>query len=170
MHKNAVLAKIHIAKRALGLTDEAYRDILHLHFQVASSKQLTARQVTVLLNQLKAKGWQPKTSARTKPRSKSAEDRINSVPREAETAGRITVPPGPAARQQRKVLALWNALGYDMGTLHTRVQTQFGVARFEWLTDYKELHVLITDLEARVRRMNAANQPSNGKPQQGGRR
>lgn len=126
------LAKIHIAKKDLALSDDAYRDILRMHFGCESSKALTDRQATVLLNQMKAKGWQPKqpTKQRKNPDF-------------------ISIQPGPAAKQQRKVLALWNWLGYAMDKLHTRVNTQFGVSRFEWLTDAKALHVLITDLEAR---------------------
>ena len=136
MPDRAKLAKIHIAKKELGLPDEVYRDILQLHFQVDSAAQLDDRQATVLLNKFKANGWQPKTAAPAKPRRRD---------------GRfITVKPGPAAAQQRKVLALWNALGYGMDKLHARVKTQFGIDRFEWLEDGRSLHVLITDLQHRL--------------------
>lgn len=138
MPKPQQLAKIHIAKKELALTDEAYRDILRLHFKVESAKDLTERQATVLLNQFKAKGWQPKVAAQ--PRKDSSY---------------ISIKPGPAAAQQRKILAMWSALGYDMAKIHTRVKTQFGVDRFEWLDDLKALHVLITDLEHRTRQLNA---------------
>ena len=53
------------------------------------------------------------------------------------------------------MLALWNALGYAMDKLHTRVKTQFGVDRFEWLEDVRALHVLITDLQRRLDRSGA---------------
>jgi hypothetical protein len=109
-----------------------------MHFKVESAKDLSERQATVLLNRFKSKGWQPKVSAQ--PRKNS---------------NYISINPGPAAAQQRKVLAMWNALGYDMAKLHTRVKTQFGVDRFEWLDDPKALHVLITDLEHRTRQLNA---------------
>ena len=61
----------------------------------------------------------------------------------------IVIKPGPTAAQQRKVLAMWNSLGYGMDKLHSRCLRQFGVERFEWLTDQRHLHVLITDLEHR---------------------
>lgn len=127
------LAQIHIAKKELALTDDAYRDMLRLQFGVESSKALTDRQAVVLLGQLKAKGWKPKQP--TKPRK---------------NPDYITINPGPAAKQQRKVLAMWHELGYGMAKLHSRVQTQFGVDRFEWLNDPHALHVLITDLEKRM--------------------
>ena len=59
----ANLAKIHIAKKELGLSDEDYRDILGLHFQVQSAKSLNDRQAAVLLNRFRVHGWQPKASA-----------------------------------------------------------------------------------------------------------
>jgi len=133
---NSALARIHIAKKELALTEEAYRDILHVNFQVESARELTEQQAVELINLFKAKGWQPKTGgASTQRKSK---DRF------------IEIKPGPAARQQRKVLALWHELGYDMAKLHTRVKKQFGVDRFEWLEDGKALHILITDLEHRL--------------------
>lgn len=85
----AKLAKIHIAKKELGLTDEAYRDILRLHFQAESAKSLDDRQGTVLLNLFKAKGWAPKQAA-TK----------------ASLPGRSI----PADGQSKKVQALWITL------------------------------------------------------------
>ena len=127
------LAQIHIAKKELALTDDAYRDMLRLQFGVESSKSLTDRQAVVLINHLKSKGWQPKQP--TKPRKNP--DFIN-------------IQPGPSAKQQRKVLAMWHELGYGMAKLHSRVQTQFGVDRFEWLVDPESLHILITDLAKRI--------------------
>lgn len=62
---NANLAKIHIAKKELGLTDETYRDLLHFHFKVDSAAKLNARQCTVFINHLKARGWKPKPSAKS---------------------------------------------------------------------------------------------------------
>lgn len=134
------LAKIHIAKKDLALTDDAYRDILLLHFKVQSAKALTDRQAVVLINHFKALGWQPKQP--TRPRKNP--DYIN-------------IQPGPAAKQQRKVLAMWHELGYGMAKLHSRVQTQFGVDRFEWLVDPESLHILITDLAKRIE--SAKKQP-----------
>ncbi|MBV5329995.1 MAG: DUF1018 domain-containing protein, partial [Chlorobium sp.] len=57
------LAKIHIAKKELALTEEAYRDILQLTFQVASARELTEQQANALIDLFKAKGWQPKPLA-----------------------------------------------------------------------------------------------------------
>ena len=140
----AKLAKIHIAKKELALTDEAYRDILRLHFGVESARELNDRQAVVLLNRFKAKGWKPTE----RPAAKRA-------PRPRRSSTYIDLPDTPDAAQQRKVVALWNELGYPMCTLHSRVKRQFGVERMEWLRDHESLHILITDLEARLRRQEA---------------
>jgi hypothetical protein len=137
---NSALARIHIAKKELALTEEAYRDILQFNFQVKSARELSEQQAMELIKLFKAKGWTPKTGDQSRQRKKDGQF--------------IEVKPGPAARQQRKVLALWHELGYDMTKLHARVKKQFGVDRFEWLEDNKALHVLITDLEHRLDTQN----------------
>lgn len=139
MPSRAALAKIHIARKELGLSDEAYRDLLHVQFKVESASKLTEQQAAGLLDIFRGKGWKPKKS-------------LKQPCRKRRDGGFIEIKQGPAAAQQRKVLALWNALGYDMDKLHTRCGRQFGVDRFEWLTEPKHLHVLITDLESRMDR------------------
>lgn len=47
-------------------------------------------------------------------------------------------------------LTMLIGVGYGMAKLHSRVQTQFGVNRFEWLVDPEALHILITDLAKRI--------------------
>jgi hypothetical protein len=134
----AALAKIHIAKKELGLTDEVYKDILSLKFHVDSASRLNNRQATVLLNTFKAKGWKPRRSLTLRGSDQWRDGTY------------IEIKPGPAARQQRKVLAMWNELGYSMDKLHARCRRQFNVERFEWLTDGHALHILITDLDKRL--------------------
>ena len=139
----AKLAKIHIAKKELALTDDAYRDILRLHFQAESAKELNDRQGTALINLFRAKGWAPS------PRPAKAQR----APRPRRDSHYIDIPEGgPAAQQQRMVAGLWNELGYPMAALHSRVKRQFKVERLQWLTDHDSLHVLITDVEARLER------------------
>ena len=134
----AQLAKIHIAKKELQLTDDLYRDILALNFKgVQSAKGLTIQQADQLLEHFRSKGWKPKKAPAGAPRMKRRDGNY------------IDIKPGPTAAQQRKVLAMWNALGYGMDKLHKRCKRQFGVERFEWVTEPRDLHVLITDLSKR---------------------
>jgi len=134
----SALARIHIARKELVITEDAYRDMLRLNFRVESAKELTERQALELIGMFQAKGWEPKVSA--KPRK---------------NPNYISIKPGPAAKQQKKVLALWHALGYDMAKLHARVKKQFGIDRFEWLENGQALHILITDLEHRLENRGA---------------
>jgi len=55
-----LLAKIHIAKKELGIEDSIYRDILYRKFRVGSSKSLSDSQALVLIHHFKDLGWQPK--------------------------------------------------------------------------------------------------------------
>jgi len=61
MPSKADLAKIHIAKKALGLSDELYRDILRARFGKSkdSAAKLTPGQAFALLNHFQKLGWKP---------------------------------------------------------------------------------------------------------------
>lgn len=142
MASRAMIAKIHIAVKALGIEDD-YRAIMAKHCNgKTSSKDLTDIEAAALLARFKAAGWQPTRPRIVKDGHKGGEKKVPN--------NFIQVPAGPFAKMQRKVLALWNELGYDVEKLHARCKRQFKVDRFEWLQDYNQLHVLITDLKRMV--------------------
>lgn len=80
------LAKIHIAKKDLGLSDEAYRDVLRNVCGKESAAQLTDMQAARLLRYFEGRGWKPKKQG--------------SLPG-------FTTPSDP---QSKKILALWITL------------------------------------------------------------
>jgi len=140
--------KVHIARKELLLDDQVYRDILAINFNGAtSSKDLSDTQIRQLIALFQARGWKMR-----KPRSvkagRNGKKKVNDNYRK--------IPPGPFAAMQRKVLALWNSLGYEVRKLDARCHKQFGVDRIEWVRDYDKLHVLIVDLEARLKNDLAA--------------
>lgn len=136
------LAKIHIAKKELGLTDQSYRDIIAVNFGGKSSaKELSAQERASLLALFAARGWKKKSG-------KPVKHGRTATSRKDDNFLRIS-PTDPDARQKRYILAMWNALGYDVAKLHARCKKQFGVDRFEWLDDGHALHVLIVDLQQR---------------------
>jgi len=51
------LARVHIAKKELQLTDALYRDFLELWFGKRSAKDLTAGEIEALLTHFKGLGW-----------------------------------------------------------------------------------------------------------------
>ena len=135
------LAKIHIAAKELGLSKQAYRDIIALNFPgKSSSKDLTLQQRAQLLAIFVARGFKPR-SGKTVKHGRTATRRKDD--------NFIKIPPGPYAKQQKKVLAMWAELGYDVATLNARCKRQWKIDRFEWLQDYEALHILITDLQQR---------------------
>jgi phage gp16-like protein len=91
----ADLAKIHIAKKDLCLTDEVYRDILKSRFKKDSAAKLTSGQAFSLINYFQKLGWKPT--------------------RQQQLPG-LSV---PSDKQSRKILALWISLA-DAGVVKDR--------------------------------------------------
>ena len=54
----AELAKIHIAKRDLKLTDQLYRGVLNVLFGETSARDLSHEQISELLDHFKSLGWE----------------------------------------------------------------------------------------------------------------
>ena len=59
MPSRSELAKIHIAKKELSLTDPLYRDLLFILFGKKSARDLDAQEVEELLTHFLSLGWRP---------------------------------------------------------------------------------------------------------------
>lgn len=72
--RKSLLAKLHIAKKDLGLSDDVYRAMLESVAGKRSASELTDRQLVAVVAELRAKGWQPKVVARhgRKPKVRGA--------------------------------------------------------------------------------------------------
>lgn len=111
----ADLAKIHIAKKELGLTDQVYRDILMEQFRRDTAARLTPGQAFKLLQHFQRLGWKPKSQQRL--------------------PGMAAPPDG----QSRKIQALWITLhqagvirdGRDQAML-AFVKRITGTDRLQW--------------------------------------
>ncbi|PKN07511.1 MAG: regulatory protein GemA [Deltaproteobacteria bacterium HGW-Deltaproteobacteria-8] len=55
--RRSLLAKVHIAAKALGLDDETYRDMLEALTGKRSAGKLTDKQLVLVVAALRAKGW-----------------------------------------------------------------------------------------------------------------
>ena len=139
MPTRADYAKINIACKALGLSKA---DLLADRYSLSTSKDLTADHLRDLYNHFRTKGWKPSRPTTVKKGRKNTQRKDDNF---------IQVKVGPAARRQKYILAMWNALGYDVAKLHKRCKKQFNVERFEWLDDDHSLFVLITDLRGRCK-------------------
>lgn len=83
--RNAELAKIHLAKKQLGLDDETYRAMLWTLARVRSAKDLDEAGRRTVLDHLRARGFKSKPKGRTTP----ADDRealIKKIRRQMEVA------------------------------------------------------------------------------------
>ena len=73
MQRRGLLAKIHIAKKEMGLNEGEYEMILR-SFKVASSADMTLRQLENMVKLLKHYGWKPTTPyPRQRGRNKNAQ-------------------------------------------------------------------------------------------------
>lgn len=134
--RRSLLAKVHIAKKDLGLDDEAYLAIL-ARFGVESSGALDVKGLEKLLAHFEKLGW-----AST---PKQAKPRINNE--------HITIPDTtPHARQKRYALALAKALGWSLVGLQKRIKQQFGVENILWLNDQAAMQTLLRDMVNRCRK------------------
>ena len=141
MPTKADYAKINIACKELGLDKSS---LIFDRYHARSSKDLTDQQLANLYAFFRSMGWKPK---HTGTKSKGFKE-IN--------VGTY------AAAQKRYILAMWNALGYDLKKIDSRVKKQFGVERLEWMKDDHDLHVLVTDLRARCERAGIDYTPRGG--------
>ncbi len=126
--RRGMLAKVHVAIKAVGMTDDEYRGVLRDRFDVDSSAELTNGQLHTLLAICRAHGFQdaPGTKAKVKPKVELASD-----------------------GQSKMIRGLWLELR-DAGVLRdpseqglaTFIKRQTGVERLEWLSTSKASQVI----------------------------
>jgi phage gp16-like protein len=77
-HRHAVLAKVHIAKKDLGLDDDTYRDVIErvTKGRTRSSKDMQNHELHDLLVEFKAKGWVPKAATLGRGAAKDPQSRM----------------------------------------------------------------------------------------------
>lgn len=123
MSRSALIAKVHIAKKELGLDDDTYRAVLERVTGKTSSAKCSDAQLADVLAHFKAEGFK----AVSKPRSKP----VSSTPHAA------------------KIRSLWISL-YELGltadaserALAAFVSRQAKVDRLEWLTPAQAYKVI----------------------------
>ena len=120
-----MLAKIHLAKKDLGLSDADYRQVLSVQFGADSAAKLEDRELHQLLDHFKSKGWSA-NRARKDRRPEVPEDRARLMAKiEALLAEkrRLETKPGTGA---------WLPWKYAQGIL--RRQTNNPHAYLNWAT------------------------------------
>lgn len=133
--KNRMLAKIHIAKKQLGMNDDDYRAVLERVTGKTSSKGLPLSKLNDVLNEMKNLGFKTTTATKRIGTRKLADD-----------------------PQAKKIRAMWITLR-DMGELKDSseaallsfVKRMTGVSAFEWL-DSKQADTIINALRGWIER------------------
>ena len=117
--RRRLLAQVHMAKKDLGLSDEAYRDLLESVTGKRSAADCSNDELRAVIEEFRAKGWKP----RRRPRPGQPIIR------------------GPAAPLVAKMRALWASL-YQLGEVEDRsdkallsfVKRQGGPDSLRWIT------------------------------------
>lgn len=131
------VVKVKIAVKELRIDDEDYRAMLRRLTGQSSATSCTDAQLGLVLDELKAKGWKPKTAAKARPGRKAAPARH------------------PLALKAR---ALWISL-HQLGAVHDASEAaleafarrQLGVDRLQWAVP-SEGAALIEALKAMAER------------------
>jgi len=143
--RNAMLAKVHLAAKELGLDEDSRRDILERITGQRSAAGLDDRQLDKVLDEFKRLGW--------KPMSKGA------GPKAADS---------PMARKARAMwLSLWNLGVVRTGTekaLEAFGARQLGVDRLQW-ADQSQGYRLIEALKAMAERAGWQQDVAGLKPE-----
>lgn len=121
-----LLAKIHIARKALSLDEEVYREILARKFGRSSARDLSVEQLEALVEEFRAQGWEPKRSTK-----KAEEMSLGTTP------------------QERLIRALWFDLKKagkprtpSEAGLRRFVKNVAGVDALRWLTTEQASNVI----------------------------
>ncbi|ASJ24134.1 gp16 family protein [Laribacter hongkongensis] len=122
----ATLAKIHIAKKDLGMDDDTYRAMLTAVAGVSSSRDLDDKAAAKVLRHLRRCGWKPAFGQRPH-----------------------------AARSREALLGKVEALLADGGKhwnyAHGMARKMFGIDQVHWLDD-EQLHKLVAALTYHAKR------------------
>lgn len=154
MSRRAAMAKVHIARKELGLDEDTYRDVLARVTGHASSADCTDAQLGLVLEEFKAKGWTPKVMAGGQKARKPPSQKARPADH-------------PSAKKARALwLSLWN-LGEIRDPSETALEAfarrQLKVERLQW-ADQARVYKLIEALKAMAERAGWSQDVSGLKP------
>lgn len=124
MSRAASLAKIHIARKDLGLDEETYRALLREVAGVDSAADLTPTGLARVLDHLRRLGWRPKPARRAKRRPHTLD----------------------RSAQLRKIEAQLSELRASWGYADKIAKRMFGVEKVEWLRGSDQFRAVIAAL------------------------
>lgn len=142
--RRPLLAKVHIARKDLGLSEEEYRATLRELFGVESSARLSVPRLSELLVHFTRRGWRGPLDLSDRP-------------------GFLEIPDSdPHARQKRYILALARRLGWAPGVLQRYMRAKVRTSSLANLHDPARLRILARDLWGRCLRQGIDPEPRGG--------
>jgi len=159
MPSRTALAKIHIAKKALAMSDAVYRRALRQITGEETAKNLDTVQIAKVLNYFHRLGWQPA------PPTPRQVDR-----RKSKHFDDLGLRPGMATPAQlRKIEASWmtgrGIRAKTMRSLRHFLGNRFGVSDPRFIDRRR-----VTPILAAIKRMNRTTRPSSKGKQPGGQK
>jgi phage gp16-like protein len=139
--RQRLLAKVHIAKKEMKLSDDDYAVIVESVSRPGktSSAQLNLQQLEALIERFKELGWQSKKPKKLSPKSRDkAEFEKN---------------------QKDKIRALWITAGQvgaiadnSESALQGFVKRMTDIDRIDWVVEVRHFNILIEGLKAMIKR------------------
>lgn len=153
-HRRAMLAKVHLAKKELGLAEADYRAVLYRVTQHESAAALSDAQLEAVIGEFKRLGWQQKS--RSVPSSGSDLKAGRAVQSGSRIPGATARPADhPAARKARSLWISLAQLGVVRDSreaaLEAFARRQLGVERLQW-ADQGQVYKLTEALKAMAER------------------
>lgn len=127
-NRNAIMARIHIAKKELGMDDDTYRAMLHAATGHNSCKAMHISDLYKVMEHLKQLGYKPKTRK----------------------FGKRPNPAKPNKALMGKVEALLADRGLHWNYAHAMAKRMFKIDKVNWL-DADQLWRLVAALEKAVK-------------------
>ncbi len=131
--RNVMIAKIHLAKKQLGLDDDTYRSIIQQAVGKDSSAKCTDKQLVKIIEKLKEKGWSDQ-----KPRT--INDKARKERKSYEKSNKPSI---------SKIYALWGVLqrsgkikSKDKAALDVFVRKYTGIDHVKWLDEVQAQKII----------------------------
>lgn len=128
--KKIHIAKIHIAKKQLGLDDATYRDVLWRVTGKRSCKDMTTPQLLDVIDDMKKSGFKPKAAPKH---------------------GKKPSVVGKREPLMGKIHAMLTDMGLHWNYAHGMADKMFGIKRLQWLND-SQLYKLTQALSVHQKR------------------
>ena len=123
--RRGLLAKVHVAKAQMGLTDSEYEAMLTA-FKVESAKEMTVPQLENLVKLMKHHGWKESKSPRRHPRAGGNPDQADAL--------------------RRRCVEIANEIENGANRLPGLTLKICGVSTLAWCRDVKKLERLLAVL------------------------